>query len=349
MRCLNPVLIKAPFKDAPPNAMIEVRCNKCTACLAVNRAKWCYRLQKEQQFSKSFFVSLDYSPEYQLFYDYDYYEKILNDEYLSESEKKKLLSISNNDLFCRGKEILLCPVSDLDRYKNFVETVYVQEIQNFIKRVRKNCEVDLSRKLRYFAIGEYGGTFGRNHYHIAFFLSPDVSQEVFERALMKSWQFGQIRNDVLCDELISYITKYMNKTSTELPVNEHSLPCFSVNSNELGKRGFLKDYYYYRSLKHWKTNDIPFRTANGARISYPRTWKERYIDSKKMNYDEYIYFDDLQKQIKNEKIENFRRAYFPTRQLSDEVVISSYLSANNDATRLEIENSQQRFKHSATK
>lgn len=347
MKCLSPKLIRSTIKDAPDGAMMYVSCKKCVNCLAAKRQRWTYRMQCEMRYSKAYFVSLDYDPEHQLFFNSELYNEYKDSDMYTEKQKDKLLNISNKDVFVRGRDILLCPLDELPKYDGFVPTVYVQEIQNYMKRVRKN-EPSLKDKLKYYAIGEYGGDFGRNHYHLACFTNKDFPQTKFEQSVIKSWPYGRVRIDMLCDQLISYITKYMNKEDVETPEDERSLPCFSTNSNNLGKRGFLNDYYYLDSLGLYKKyRDIPFRTTNGARVSIPKTWRERYIDSTPMDYTTFHDLELQDEKKKNDEFENYCRTYFPNSEPTASFVISSYLQATDAKRKAEISNMQSRFKHSA--
>lgn len=347
MKCLNPITIKSTLKGAPKNATMQVDCKKCVNCLALKRQKWTYRLECEQRYNRSLFVSLDYAPEHQLFYDYKMYNLIKDSDFYTQKQKEKLLKLSNKDVWCRGRDILTCPANELPIYHDFVQTVSTEEMQNFFKRLRKNMP-ELKDSMKYYCIGEYGGEFHRNHYHFACFLKSDIDELKFEQAVMKSWQFGQCRFDMLCDQLINYITKYMTKNDTETPTNPNSLPCFSINSNNLGKRGFLKDYYYLDSTGLFpKYRDLKFRTNNGAIVPIPSHWRKRYIDETPMDFDTYDFYDKQKMDRNAKEFENFCRTYFPSCEPTSSFVVSSYLQATDARRKAEIANSQSRFKHSA--
>ena len=53
-------------------------------------------------------------------------------------------------------------------------TLVADHISTFVKNLRYRCD----EKIRYFGIGEYGGTFGRAHYHIILF-GPELADKQY--------------------------------------------------------------------------------------------------------------------------------------------------------------------------
>ena len=82
-----------------------------------------------------------------------------------------------------------------------------REVQLFFKRLRKSSD----KKLRYYACGEYGGRFGRPHYHaIVYGLLPD--QET--RALVKdTWGLGLVHVGSVTYDSCRYVAQYIRKNS----------------------------------------------------------------------------------------------------------------------------------------
>lgn len=82
------------------------------------------------------------------------------------------------------------------------------DLQRYFKRLRK-----AGYEFTYFALGDYGDTFGRPHFHILFF-----NKGVFDsRALVDVWQAGEVRDGnvpgfVRCDKVsfgrIHYVVSY---------------------------------------------------------------------------------------------------------------------------------------------
>lgn len=93
--------------------------------------------------------------------------------------------------------------------------LHKDHVQKFLKRLRKNLS---GRKIKYYAVGEYGslGTdlnlydtgFGRPHYHLIIIgLSPLYD----EKYIKKSWPFGFIKCLPANRSTVRYTLKYLEK------------------------------------------------------------------------------------------------------------------------------------------
>ncbi len=80
-------------------------------------------------------------------------------------------------------------------------------LQRFLKRLRRQVE---PRHFRYFAVGEYGGTYGRPHYHAMLFGLGLCDEEV----IAKSWKLGFIQVSEFNRSRCRYIAKYTIKKLT---------------------------------------------------------------------------------------------------------------------------------------
>lgn len=101
-------------------------------------------------------------------------------------------------------------------------------LQLFFKRLRRRASC------RYFAVGEYGGKFGRPHYHaLVFGLSEAVPssggfgirhRKACDCALCASWGFGHVHVGEVTPESCSYVAGYVEKGKLkELPRPEFTL------------------------------------------------------------------------------------------------------------------------------
>jgi hypothetical protein len=86
-------------------------------------------------------------------------------------------------------------------------SVHKDELQKFIKRLRKNSGL----QFRYFAVGEYGDESGRAHYHLILFGFPYVYDEYVE----KSWHFGISQTLPMEPGAAGYISGYVSKKLTK--------------------------------------------------------------------------------------------------------------------------------------
>ena len=65
-----------------------------------------------------------------------------------------------------------------------IQTLFPRDVQNFIKRLRRHVEYHNPNapKIRYFAVGEYGGKTQRPHYHLLIFgWKPNDCERLFKR------------------------------------------------------------------------------------------------------------------------------------------------------------------------
>lgn len=85
-----------------------------------------------------------------------------------------------------------------------LETLEKTDLQKFIKRLRyKNCN-KWNNKLRYYAVGEYGTTTLRPHYHaIIYNIHPSLIQSISD-----IWKLGHCQTVPANEATIHYVTKY---------------------------------------------------------------------------------------------------------------------------------------------
>ena len=97
--------------------------------------------------------------------------------------------------------------------------LYKEDLQNYIKRLRRHND---GKRIRYFAVGEYGTESGRPHYHICIFGLGLEDQEIIE----KSWtvrgnQQGIVHIGEITSESARYIAGYTIKKLTRKNVLLH--------------------------------------------------------------------------------------------------------------------------------
>lgn len=97
-----------------------------------------------------------------------------------------------------------------------------RELQNFIKRLRKTT----ANRIRYYAIGEYGDTTGRPHYHLALFnyksCEYGITRERKNRPsccascdrILSTWGLGKIQLGTLEQNSAAYVGGYVSKKYT---------------------------------------------------------------------------------------------------------------------------------------
>lgn len=228
--------------DVPPT--LEVPCGKCMVCKANRQQDWIFRLKQELDNNLcGYFVTLTYSDAYLPCIDSDGFVHRL---------------IDNKDI--PGESW---------------PTIVKADFQKFMKRLRKNSE---PFKLRYLAVGEYGGLHHRPHYHLLLFgLPPYSSQFDPLNHISKSWHFGNIDVGEVTPKSINYVTSYIvNSKDAPFP---HSEPVFSLMSRKPGIGASFLDSI---ERKHRYTEDAllkneAFVSHDGVRMPMPRYYKLKYF------------------------------------------------------------------------
>lgn len=114
-------------------------------------------------------------------------------------------------------------------------SICVRDVQLFMKRLRKKVSYSLpifgSRKVRFFACGEYGSRLSRPHYHVLLF-GYDFPDKVFEKMagssrlysskiLSKLWPFGFALIGDVTFESAAYVARYIVKKRMGEDATEH--------------------------------------------------------------------------------------------------------------------------------
>ena len=160
-----------------------------------------------------------------------------------------------------------------------------KDIQDFMKRFRKYYEEQYGyRKVRYFAVGEYGEKSKRAHYHILLF---NVDSVYAEKIIQKAWKKGHSQTDLLHENRIKYAVKYTIKKETSLKdFPDGREPEFSMMSRKPGlgwyaipkiakalkKRGYMATDQ--STIIHKKTMEL-------EGIKDDNTWNGNYMQNGK--------------------------------------------------------------------
>lgn len=190
--------------------------------------------------------------------------------------------------------------------ENGFMTLDKSAVQLFMKRLRK----DSDKKLKYYAIGEYGGKRGRPHYHLILFNADPEKVE-------KAWSYytpggrrlslGNVYIGTVTGASIGYVLKYMQKPPKK---NRHErddrIKEFSLMSKGLGAN------YVTESMKKWHHNSLLERmyvpTLDGKKIAMPRYYKERvYSPTQKLLISNH--FKKEMPERFEEEYQNFKEEY----------------------------------------
>lgn len=229
MTCLSPIIPKGASKEAPE----RVPCGRCGYCLANRAFDWSLRLSSEYKNSLwSWFITLTYAT-----------------EFLPTILKTRPIIGRHFDL------------------KDKV-TLDVRDLQLFLKRVRKANGKETTLQFRYYACGEYGGRYGRPHYHIlAFNLHPDTVE-----SLGSLWGKGIV--DVSAVESVSDVSNYVASyiVSAYATVKRLNVRPFATMS----KRPYI-GFHYVEKMKgyHRKLMEPWLWIGASRKQRLPRTLKKK--------------------------------------------------------------------------
>lgn len=198
--------------------------------------------------------------------------------------------------------------------RNGYRSLYRRDLQLFFKRLRViNSRAKNGNRIKYFAVGEYGGKIGRPHYHVILFNSN-------LQAIAKAWRQNVLvysdstpvariiesngRVNTVCARgsgikskkvamgnihygdkrgvtgaSIGYCLKYILKPKDDSGCpDDDSVKPFRLISTELGL-SYVKD----ASWRKWHHADIKNRmyvTVDNKKVSMPRYWKEKLYTEK---------------------------------------------------------------------
>lgn len=180
------------------------------------------------------------------------------------------------------------------------KSVSVRDIQLFFKRVRKNISIwypsfDIKENpLRYFLVSEYGGQFGRPHYHLIIWNCPLSWSE-----LEKTWRNGFIKVGTTTPASVQYCLKYFAIKEKSPKGRSANFCCMSKN---IGYQWLSDNLSYVKSYVC-----LP---GSSAKIPLPRYYKDRIPG----------YYDVNPKRIYNwdyepEPYEKFSRKFLRSRGL----------------------------------
>lgn len=169
--------------------------------------------------------------------------------------------------------------------ENGFMTLEPNHITEFMKAFRKVNP----KKLRFYAVGEYGSKFGRPHYHIILFnaeistLMSDKEYKFYEKTLpildgkeqfhCKQWQHGHITIGNLEPRSAAYCMQYIDK-GTVVPLHDRDdrVREFARMSKGIGKQYLNEEqlnWHYADPLRQYAVTDT------GKKITLPRYYKER--------------------------------------------------------------------------
>lgn len=274
--CLNPKIIRNKYT----HEQIIVPCGECEFCQLRKANDLLRRVDDESKLHADiFFVTLSYSDEF------------VPTLFVSEFDDPEVQPWY--DLYVQSG-------SYREVYSDKILYLSKSDVQLFIKRLRKNISTYVKQSIitgnagiRYYCIGEYGGTTKRPHYHLLFFFDNRQLALFFEELVRKSWrvnvgssdkpvykQIGNIQCERPFSTCSSYVTAYLT-TPSSLPAIltfDAWKPFYLASSRPaLGSQFFdesiVKSALIDKQLSYQKVT----KKFDRVSLPHPRSFKVRYF------------------------------------------------------------------------
>lgn len=180
-------------------------------------------------------------------------------------------------------------------------TLKKKHLQDFWKRLRKKALNYSEFKIKYYAVGEYGTSSLRPHYHAIVYNCPMALIQNSQYIAQKIWQHGHVHIAECNMATITYTAKYiMHGRWTATQDDDDRQPEFATQSKNLGET-----YLTPQMVNYHIGNLVNVVTLPGNKlIQLPRYYKDKIFskyekakmarESKKlhnMNWQEFINHD----------------------------------------------------------
>lgn len=259
---------------------ILVDCGKCPSCLQKKAAHRANRIRNNVRSGEiCLFVTLTYRNEFVPYVrEVDVRNQLNVINVYRDAKSRRVRSSSDYGMSFKtyfGTHILqsywchdLWPtvqnhkLLQLNKKKGCIGVCYYADLQDFYKRLRQN----LKRNFNYhgsftsFSCSEYGGHSYRPHFHALIFI-PKSSEDVFRRAIVKSWPYADRDRTAkfieVARDCASYVSSYVNSGS--LIHSLLSFPYFRQKHSYSKTFGMAADCFNLPSLlEKVRTGDLRY-------------------------------------------------------------------------------------------
>lgn len=157
---------------------------------------------------------------------------------------------------------------DIDRFLNTLRTTQRRAFKKYCQASLSPIEALPEPEIRYYYVGEYGGAYGRPHYHVIVFnLWANLADE---GRISELWNRGRVQVETLSPASIHYVTGYIHEKNDYLKGKQ--LKPFRNKSKGWGLR-------YEREAKEFhKKNFQPYIHFRGYKIPLPQYYRRRWFN-----------------------------------------------------------------------
>lgn len=178
----------------------------------------------------------------------------------------------------KGKALFITLTYDDDHYID--SSLNKKDLQDFLKRLRDKLNY---RKIKYYAVGEYGDKSFRKHFHLILFNVYYEDKDIINDC----WNYGFIDIAPVEQGSIYYVVGYVQKKLEKLLLDDEYYEKLGYTAPFMVcSKGIALDYIYkyYDTLKR----DMGI-FLNGKKYPLPRYFREKLnLVSGVVEYDEYI-------------------------------------------------------------
>lgn len=253
---------------------VILACGQCLQCRCQYAQQWAARIMMEAQYhDHSYMITLTYDDEH-VPRTWPYTESWEHTVRYCDPRSGHVRLTKSKQY--RGDEVM---------------TLNPKDLQDFVKRLRRDQEYHHSNTIRYYAVGEYGSQYHRPHYHIIVFgLMLDDIVEIGRNAhgtilhdsptIRKIWGKGitevspmNWQDAAYCAR---YTTKKLGKAETDFYIENCLVPEFTRMSL---KPAIGAQYYEDHKDEIYEFDRIHISTVNGGRtVKPPRYYDKLYDD-----------------------------------------------------------------------
>ena len=249
---------KVPQKAILNSGIKLIPCGRCTECKLAYASMWATRCTLESlQWNENWFVTLTYEPG----------EVPIKNKITGELVRGEAGEI-------HGDLVLSSP------------TLYKKDVQDFLKRLRKNISSRDGEPVRYYMCGEYGTLNARPHYHLiifnlhlqdlTFYKLNSQKEPLFNSQTMeKLWGHGFVVIGQVNWNTCSYVARYVMKKATgDGKKHYKELGMLPEYTNMSLKPGIGEIYYQLNKEQIYQLDELIL--PDGKRVRPPRYYDKKY-------------------------------------------------------------------------
>jgi len=162
-------------------------------------------------------------------------------------------------------------------------TLDKKDVQNFLKRLRKNT----GKKLSYFAVGEYGSTNKRPHYHLLMFCKDLIKED----EILDAWKNGTIHVGHISGASVKYTLKYVDKPG-KIPAHKRDdrKKEFRLMSKGLGEN------YVTPATKQYHKADLSrlYTVTDGFKVPMSKYYRKKIYTQNELDQQTIIISENVE-------------------------------------------------------